>query len=75
MPILRMLNLSKLQAAAAGQPGTSHTLSPETKQLCLALLHGAEKYYAWSPELDETDLQTAQALAQTAIAEITIPTE
>jgi len=72
MPILKVLDLEQIKAAALASTSTSHSLSPETVQLCLALLSGAKKYYAWEPKLDVFELQEAQGMIEMAIAEITV---
>lgn len=72
MPILKVLDYDSIVISSANKNASTHTLSPQTKQLCLALLTNAKKHFAWEPRLNESDQAEALAMVAQAIAEITI---
>lgn len=69
MPVLKLLDLAEIQTLAAND-GVSKLveLSPETRNICLALLEGASKSYAWIG-----DFTIAEDLTHEAIKEIIGP--
>lgn len=63
-------NLPEITEMIEGMPFTYHRLSDSTRVLCLALLGDARERWQWEPELDDTDWNIAETMADLAISEV-----